>query len=184
MNIVIKRLLIASSLLALALEMIAPLWAVFVQGIGGGLFTAGASYGAYSIAGGVLIFIISRWEDKVKHQELLIASGYLLTSMGILLLLLISSVWQLYVAQVLLGFGLALFTPAFDGLYSKYLTKGHESQEWGYSESSYMIIAGFAGILGGYLADTYGFVMLLFVALLLSLAGCVVALSLYFIKND
>lgn len=174
----LKILLFSSALFMLAAGLFGPIYAVFVEEIGGDLLTAGLAYAAFSISAAILIFFISKWEDRVKHQEKLVVFGYILSCTGFLGYLLIQKPWHLFIVQIIFGIGEAIGTPAYDGLYSGHLDKGKFVSEWGLWESMQWIVTAVAAAVGGFLANVYGFRFLFVVMLGLSIIGLVVSLSL------
>ena len=174
----LKILLGSSALFMLAGGLFGPIYAVFVEGIGGDILTAGIAYSGFAIAAGVLIFFVSRWEDHVKHQEKLVIAGYFLSCLGFLGYLFVKTPFHLLIVQVILGLGEAVSTPAYDGLYSKHLDKGKFASEWGLWDSTAYITAGVAAIAGGWYAKAYGFRSLFGVMFILSLAGLMISLML------
>ena len=119
----LKILLLAASLFLLAGGLFGPVYAVFVEEIGGNLLIAGSAYGLFSIITGVLIFLISRWEDHIKYQEKLVIVGYLMSSLGYLGLIFVRAPIHLFIIESIFGIGTAVQTPAYDGLYSKHLDR-------------------------------------------------------------
>lgn len=180
----LKILLTSSSLFMLAGGLFGPLYAVFVEDIGGDLLTAGSAYAAFSVAAGILIFLISRWEDRVKHQEKLIIAGYVLSCLGYLGYIFVQSPFQLFAIQIVFGVGEAIGTPAYDGLYSRFLDKGKFISEWGVWESLYYIIAGISAAIGGLLASLYGFRFLFIVMFIVSMIGLAVSTSLVSLERS
>lgn len=167
----LRILLFSSALFSLAGGLFGPIYAVFVEQIGGDLLTAGGAYSAFAIAAGVLMFFISRWEDHVKHQEKLVVLGFLLSCVGFLGYLLIRNPTDLFVVQIIFGISEAIGAPAFDGLYSKHMDKGKFASEWGAYESMVWIVMGIAAISGGFLATLYGFRSLFAIMFILSIFG-------------
>lgn len=179
----LKILLLSSALFMLAGGLFGPIYAIFVEEIGGDILTAGTAYSVFAIAAGILIFFISRWEDHVKHQEKLVIAGYFLSCLGFLGYLLINQTWHLFLVQIVFGLGEAIGTPAYDGLYSKHLDKGKFVSEWGLWESMAYIITGIAAAIGGVLASIYGFKFIFVIMFLLSLIGLIASSSLVIKKN-
>lgn len=174
----LKLLLVISALFTLAAELFGPIYAVFVEQIGGDLLTAGGAYAAFAIATGVLIFFVGKWEDHVKHMEKLIVVSYLLNVVGFAGYLMIRAPVDLFIVQVVFGIATAVNVPAFDGMYSRFLDKGRYASEWGLWESQYYIVVAVAAVAGGYLAEVYGFMMLFQVMLGISVMGFLVSLLL------
>ena len=59
--------------------------------------------------------------------------------------------------QVVLGIGNALYTPAFDGLYSLHLDRGRAAAEWSNWEIMSNLITSVGALTGGFLANFFGF---------------------------
>ena len=83
--------------------------------------------------------------------------------------------------QIIFGISTAIGTPAFDSLYSKNLQKGKFASQWGTWESMYAITVGIAAIIGGLIAQTYGFKVLFIVMLIISILSFIS--SLFLIKK-
>jgi uncharacterized membrane protein len=69
MNRILKTLLFADSFSILALGMFGPIYAIFVERIGGYILDAGGAYAAFAIASGVFIFLISRRETMSDTRK-------------------------------------------------------------------------------------------------------------------
>ena len=171
----LKILLSASGLSILAAGLFGPIYAVFVQEIGGDLLTAGAAYSTFAIAAGILIFLISRWEDHIKNQEKLIIAGYALGCVGFLGYLLIRNPFDLFIVQAIFGISTAIGVPAYDGIYSRHLDKGKFVSEWGMWESMNYLVMGIAAAVGSLIASLYGFSTLFMLMLALSILALIVS---------
>ena len=178
MKNILKLLLLSSFLINLSAGLFGPLYAVFVEQIGGDLLTAGLAFAVFSIVSGVLIYIFGKWEDRIKHQENILIISRFLTVLGTIGYLLIQSPAHLFAVQIVFGISSALITPAFDSMYSKNLTKGKYASQWGAWESMYAITVGIAAIIGGYLAQTYGFKTLFIVMVILAIFSFITTLLL------
>ncbi len=174
----LKILLWSSFFINLAVGLFGPIYAVFVEQIGGTLFITGSAAAVFSITSGVLIFFISKWEDKIKHQENLLIFGRFLTIIGVGGYLLVNSPWHLFLVEIILGFAVAFESPAFDSLYSKNLQKGKFASQWGMWESMYAITTGVAAFVGGFLAQEYGFRILFIIMTIIALISFLITLSL------
>lgn len=159
-NRALRILLITNSLILLAAAMLAPIYALFVEEIGGDLFAAGLTGSAFAFAAGITVFLIGKYTDKVKRKELIVAFGYFLMGLGFLLCIFVSSIWMLIFAQIVIGLGQAVYGPAFDALYSEHLDKGKTATEWSAWESMYYMSTGIGAILGGFIASQFGFDLL------------------------
>lgn len=160
MKRVLKILNTISALFILAAGLLGPIYAVFIQNIGGDLIVTGTAYSIYAIASGILIFFMSKWEDHIKYKVKLMVAGYGLACLAFLGYTLISNPLQLFLVQLTLGIAASIRVPVFDALYSKNLTKGKYTSEWGIWEAIAYVFTGISAFAGGYIAQTFGFKVL------------------------
>jgi len=178
MRRILKILILSSFFINLAAGLFGPIYAIFVEEIGGDLLTAGTAYAIFAIASGSLIFMLGKWEDKVKHQEKLLVFGRFLAVIGFIGYLLIKNPTQLFIVQIIFGIESAIITPAFDSLFSKNLNRKKFASQWGTWESTAAITTGIAAIIGGYIAKEYGFQTLFTIMLIISIFSFLVTLLL------
>ena len=183
MNKILKYLLLAESFSLLAAGLFGPIYAIFVENIGGDILDAGGAYAAFSLAAGVMIFIISRWEDHIKYKEKLIIVGQVIGSFGILGYLFIQNPIHLFIVQVVLGLSQAVYSPAFDGLYSSFLDRGKFASEWGLYDSIDYITAAISAAAGGAVATFFGFHVLFMAMFVLSLGSVLVSMKIYYLNK-
>lgn len=167
----LRVLLFSDSFINLALGMIGPIYAIFVEEIGGDMLNASWAYFAYMFSAGFVMYIISKWEDKVKHKESLIVLGYVLTNVGCFSYIFVSNQAMLLMTQIILGISMAVLDPAFDSVYAHYTSKKEEASDWGIWEAMNYIVTALAAIIGGYIASEFGFRILFIVMFIFSLAG-------------
>jgi len=174
----LKILLIADSWMNLALGMIGPIYAIFVERIGGDLLDASWAYFAFMITSGVVMMMLGKWEDRTKHKEKLIVLGYFLGALGCLMYIFVNGQMTLLITQVILGLSVAVITPAFDAFYSRHTTKKEEAFDWGSVEAEWYIVTAVSAIIGGYVADIFGFRTLFTVMFVISLISVIISLRL------
>jgi predicted MFS family arabinose efflux permease len=174
----LKILIAVSAFYNMAAGLFAPLYAVFVEQIGGDLLTAGSAYSAYAFAAGILIFILSKWENKFKHKEVFVIMGYMTHAIGFFGYLFVTKPQHLFLVQAIFGIASAINTPAFDGFYTDHVEKGRSVLDWGVWESMKWIVIGLSAIIGGYIASFYGFRTLFTVMFGFSVIGMLVSLNL------
>lgn len=171
MHKILKILLVASGFFLFAGGLFGPLYAVFVKDIGGDLVTAGSAYSIFALVTGVVIYLISKWEDRIKNQGNLVMIGFFFSSIGFLGYTFVKTPLHLFFVQMILGLGEAVRIPAYDGLYSKFLEKGKFASQWGVWESMYWIVTGLAALIGGYVAWIFGFQVIFALMFIFSLFG-------------
>ena len=100
MKNILKILLWSSFLINLSAGLLGPIYAIFVENIGGNLLTAGSAYATFSISSGILIYFLGKWEDKLKHQERILLLGRFLTILRTAGYLLVQSPIHLFGVQL------------------------------------------------------------------------------------
>jgi len=184
MNQKLKVLLWTYGFFTFGQYLMLPIYAVFVENIGGDLLTAGLAYGIYALVTGVLIYSFGRWEDRVKHQEKLVVLGYFLQLIATAGYLLVSKPVHLFYLQVLFGIATSINTPAYDSIYSKNLDKGKFASEWGIWESMNWIVTGIGALLGGWVAQTFSWKAMIYFMIITAAAGFFTSLILLKSKQD
>lgn len=178
-----KILLYADALFMLAGGLFGPIYAIFVEGIGGSLSTAGTAYSVYCIVAAILVFIFGKFEDKFKNQEALIVVGYFIMCLAYIGYLFISKPLHLYIVQMIFGIGVAVNLPVYRGVYSRNLDRGKYASEWGIWDSITYLFWGISSFVGGFIADMFGFRFLFYIMVGLSVAGLLVSSTLLFFDN-
>ncbi len=183
MNKSIKILLTSSFFITLAGGFFTPIYAIFVEEIGGDILTAGSAYAAFAIVSGLLIYLISMWEDRVKHQEKLLITGRILGVIGFAGYLAINNPIDLFIVQIILGISSAIGSPAFDSSYSKSLDKGKFASEWGLWESMAGIVTGVGAFVGSFIAMKFGFYTLFYIMFISSVCSLIATCFLLSIEK-
>ena len=150
-------LVTTNTIMVFVIGLFAPFYAIFVQKIGGSLVFAGLSWAVLSIVSGVLILLFTKWELKVKEQELMIALGYLIRGAVFLSYAFMTSMPQLIFTQVLWGIAAAIGMPAFDALYSLHTDRDVSIAQWGGWEGIAAIASGVAALIGGIIIEAFGY---------------------------
>lgn len=168
LNRSLNILISVNTTMVFIIGMFAPFYAVFVQNIGGSTAFAGFSWAILSIVAGILMLIFSKWELKMKEEELLIALGYALRGVVFLSFAFMQSIPQLLMTQVLWGVAVAFGQPAFDATYSAHTNRKEGAAQWGDWEGVQNISAGLAALTGGVLIQNFGFKSIFLIMALIS----------------
>ncbi len=150
-------MLFTNALILIAGAMMGPIYAIFVEEIGGDLMDAGLSAGIFALAAGITTLVSGRYSDKIKENELIIVLGYLIVGFGFFLYLFCDSILFLFSIQIIIGLGEAIYSPAFDAVYSKHIKKNHFGRGWGAWEAMFYFVTAPASAIGGVIAMYYGF---------------------------
>lgn len=159
----LRVLLITNGLVLLSAAMLGPIYALFVRDIGGDILDTGLAAGVFTATAGVVVFFFGKMSDRIRESELVVALGYAIMGTGFFLYTQIDSMVELLLIQVLIGFGEAIYSPAFDALYSKHLDPKHSGAQWGAWESMNYFALSLGALVGSGIAALFGFTMLFLV---------------------
>lgn len=152
-----RILLMTNGFILIAAAMLGPIYAFFVEEIGGDLLSASYTFGVFAVVAGVVTLVSGNYTDKLKENELIIVLGYGIMGIGFLGYILVNSIATLLVIQVIIGLGEAIYVPAFDAIYSKHLYKRRSGRQWGAWEALNYFSIAFGAIIGGLLVTFFGF---------------------------
>jgi len=178
-NKALRILLITNGLILLAGAMLGPIYALFVVDIGGSLLDASFAGAIFAVAAGITILISGKFVDKSKRPELIVAFGYTFMGFGFLLYIFVSSIWFLFVVEILIGFAEAFYSPAFDALYSKHTTKKKAGREWGAWESMDYFSVAIGAVVGGFIVTKFGFSAIFLIMAILCFIGAIYLFHLH-----
>lgn len=156
--------------------MLGPIYALFVDKVGGDLLDASFAGAIYTLAAGATTLFAGKISDKVKQTEMIVVAGYLVLAVAYLLYTVVGNIVHLLIVQVLIGFGEAVYSPAFDAVYSRHLNHASAGKQWGAWESMNYFTATIGAVLGGAIATQFGFNVLFIV---MSLICVLSALYIY-----
>lgn len=181
MHKALKILIISSMFWNFSIGLLTPIFAIFVQQIGGGIVEASRAGFLYTFLIGLTIVMFGRIEDKISKRAMFLF-GRMLFTLGAASYIFVESIGQLYFVQIIIALSLAIIDPAFNALFSKSLRRGKESTDWSIWEGSIYIVIGLGAIIGGFIANNYGF-KLLFVLMTISAALSTITASMLIRKN-
>jgi len=105
--------------------------------------------------------------------------GYFLNAILTFCYLFVETPLQLLILQIGLGIAVALATPTWDALYSKYAEKNHRGYIWGLANGEAKIMTGSALILGGLIVSTFSFSTLFLIMGIIQTLSAVVQLGIF-----
>ena len=168
-NRALKILLSTNAIILMSVAMIGPIYALYVEKVGGDLMEASLAGGIFALTAGITTLFSGKISDKIKESELIVVIGYFIMGIGFMLYTVVDSMIFLYVVQVIIGLGEAIYSPAFDSVYSKHLDSKQSGTQWGAWESmNYFTIAAGA-VVGGFLVSLFDFKILFVVMALMCL---------------
>ncbi len=178
MNRLQRALLVSDGFYLLSGGLLGPIYALFVKDIGGDLLDASITSALFLFAAGFVTILLALWEDRNRHKRKFVIAGYGINLLATIGYLFVTSTLSLFVVQVFLGIAVAIKDPAYDALFSA--SKSHLALLWGEWEAmDYMALA-VGALVGGIIANTFGFFALLWCMVFMSAMSF--AASLYLLK--
>lgn len=138
-----------------------PIYAFFVQKIGGGILETAWAIALYSILSGVGTILVHKTTWSHTYRKHLLWGGWLLWLISMVVYLVMQNIITLYISQILNALGEAMCEPVFDTEFSKKIVS-NPSGGWALFEGTISISEGIASIIGGLVATYYGFDTLLY----------------------
>lgn len=149
-----------NGLLIFGTMLFGPLYAVFVQNIGGGVQLISISAAAFYLSSAMFLWIVGKLGDRVKEKELMLAASYLIRAVGYLSFIVVSNALGLILLQVLFGLAEALGSPTFGSLFAKHLDGDMEVMEYAEWALIASLIMAVGALMGGYFVSALGFGLL------------------------
>jgi hypothetical protein len=157
------RVLVSSWALSSFSEgVILPIYAIFVQHIGGDILDAGGAMAAFLITEGIFIILVHRVRWNARARIVLMIIGWAIWLLGVVFYLFISNIATLFIAQILMAIGNAVADPIFDIELADHTDRTLKEYEWGFWEGSKSFIDGIAAIVGATVVSFFGFRSLIF----------------------
>ncbi|KKS28227.1 MAG: Inner membrane transport protein ydhC [Parcubacteria group bacterium GW2011_GWA2_43_11] len=150
-------LLVATLIANFADSLFGPLYAIYVQNIGGDILDVGNTMALSSIATGFLIIVFGKLSDHGR-KELYVTLGLSISALGTLGYIFISTPFQLYLLQLVFALSTALLSAPFSALFAEHIDKNKAGLLWALEGGGSKIIFGLGLLLGTFITYRFGFV--------------------------
>lgn len=175
----VRTLLFSNAFIHVAAGLLAPIYALYVNKIGGNLLDASFASGTFALAAGITTLVSAKYADKTKNTKLIIVLGYLVVGLGYLLYTQVHSIYTLLLVQILIGLATAIYVPAFDRIYTASMSPTKIGREWGAWDAMAYFTTAIGAFLGGAIVTLFGFnVMFIVMAGLCLFAAAYIYFSL------
>ncbi len=174
MNRALRTFLSAESFIFFAGGLLGPLYAVFVQDIGGDVLTVGASWSVFMFLSGVGLLLSGRFIDRLRSEKPVIIASHALQAFGYLGYLFVTTPAHLFAVQMVLGISAAIGFPSRESWFTRFIDKDRIAFQWASWEASYSIAAAAASLIGAVVVSLYGFPVLFLSMFLVSIIGVAV----------
>lgn len=183
-NPVVRFLILSDTVLSGAVGLLGPIFALFIADFiqGGNEAVAGLAAGIYMFTRGVLQIPFAHIMDRIRGERddfwFMIIFTMIIAVIP-LAYLMISTPLQLYIVQAVLGLCTAFTYPSFMAIFTRHIDKKKEGTEWGVYFTLNDFVSALFAALGGYVAATQGFHILILAVVGINIMG---ASILWFIR--
>ncbi|MBI2065949.1 MFS transporter [Candidatus Woesebacteria bacterium] len=183
-NKILKVLVASDVIIFSGWGLMSPVFAVFVteQIPGATLVTVGIAEAIYLATKSILQIPIGMKIDETEGEKIdfwLAFLGSILSAIAILLYILAKSPLHIYLIEFLFGVAGAISYPAWMGLFSRNIEEGRESFLWGMHSTTTELSWAVTAVLGGFVAEKFGFGSLFLTAGTIALLGSLVLFVVY-----
>lgn len=155
----LKILLYAYATSTFSLGIVEPVYAFFVQKLGGGILETAWSIALFSIVTGIVTIGIYKTSWSHRYRKEFLVWGWFVWLISLLMYCCMTTVPLLFVSQVLGAFGSALSTAAFDAEYAE--IADNQLTAWALFEGYTSIASGVASLGAGIVVYHYGLQILM-----------------------
>lgn len=156
-NLALKVLFISNSIYVFAALLLGPLFAVYVQKIGGGILLVSVATAVFYVSSTLFLIFMAKLGDKIKHKELVLAASYVVRGLAYFGLGFVNNAFSLILLQAVFGLGDALGTPIFGALFAKHVNKKEEVMEYSDWTIVSNLVMALGTIVGGFMVSALGF---------------------------
>lgn len=159
MNRTLKFLMISDIFYGTGFGLVGPIVAIFIKEnlTGGSIVAAGVATTVFILVKSIVQLPFSRYVDRHDSKLKWLKVGYAFILFNPLIYIFADHMNYIYVAEAIHGIGSGLAFPAWLGLWSTHLDRGHESFEW----SLYSTVVGLGSAVtaaaGAAIAEFIGF---------------------------
>jgi len=182
-NPVVRFLILSDTVFVGSAGLLGPIFALFIEDfiVGGNAAVAGVAAGVYLLSRSVLQIPIAHLLDRVRGErdDFWFLVGFtLVASLVPLSYLWISTPFELYMTQFVLGLFSAFTFPSYMAIFTRHIDKGKEGTEWGIYYTLTDISGALLAMVGGYVAASVGFPLLIILVVVSSLCGSLLLLPI------
>jgi len=140
-----------------AATLLGPLYAVFVNEIGGSIMTVSVSWAVFIGSTTIFTAVMARFGDAVRYKRNLLAAGYIVRCIGWAGFLFVTNIPGLIAVQVVLGLGEALGSPSFNAIFAEHIDRRKDIKEYSDWDILMNIAIMLGTLAGGYIVTRFGF---------------------------
>lgn len=157
MNKSLKILLLVNSIFVLAGNLLGPLYAVFIEGLGGSIAVVSGTWSVMLLTTTLVNFVLIRYGDRVKEHEYFLIMGFLFRAIAWIGFIYAHSLTTIILLQIVIGLGEAVGSTGFDAIMAEHLDRSSHIRDYAVWKTISNLLASVATLIGGFIVTWYGF---------------------------
>jgi MFS family permease len=178
----VKFFVISDFFLLAGWGFIDPVFSVFVveKIVGGTLITVGITAGIYWFVKSILQIPIANYLDKTSGEKddfVVLVGGLLLAGISAMAFCLVRTTSELYLVQAIHAVAFACYSASWPAIFSRHLDKDRFAFDWSLDSVTVGVAAGITGLVGGIVAEKFGYTAVFLSAGILSFIAAFVLIA-------
>jgi len=157
MNKSLKLLLAINSIFVLAGNLLGPLYAVYIEGLGGSIAVVSGTWSVMLLTTTLVNFVLIRYGDRIKEHEYLLIAGFIFRAIAWIGFVYAGNIAAIISLQIVVGVGEAVGSTGFDAIFAEHLDLSSHIRDYAVWKTISNILASFATLIGGFVVTLYGF---------------------------
>lgn len=182
-NPVVRLLIVSETISAGAVGLMGPIFALFIEDfiVGSNAAVVGLAAGIFLLSKSTFQIPLAHYLDKIRGEKddfWFMFISTILTAIIPLFYLIIDTPLELYIIQFALGIITAATYPSFMSILTRHMDPGKEGIEWGIYFTLTDISSALLSIVGGFVAATAGFPVLIAAVVMISLLSAILMIPI------
>lgn len=170
----LKSLCISNSIFIFGGSLLVPIYALFTADIGASVFMTGVLFAAKFLATAVADIIIMKLPHRFRDAVAVYQWSMFIRAVAWIYVGLNPSIPSLLIVQAVTGLAEGFGTPAFSLLMAGSIQEGKQLQQWALWDLIKNPVLAASGVMGGYIANEFGFSALFYSMGAIALIGVVI----------
>jgi MFS family permease len=168
----LKWTMLSQSVMTFGAGIVFPFYLIHVKEIGGDFTEFGIAYGLFTLCSAYMNRWFGKSSDRYGRKAFLLAAAWG-TSLLFLLFPIVTSIWQIYVLQVLLGMFGAMQKTCEKAIVADMTEEGRRGEQIGSYHFMLSLFSGAAVMAGGWLIDFFTLDIMFYIGSVVSfVSGC------------
>lgn len=182
-NPVIRWLTVSDAFLFSSVGLLAPIFALFIDGyiVGGSTVVAGMAATIFLFTRSIAQIPAASIIDRIRGERddfWFLVIGTFVSALIPLAYIFISTPSELYLLEFVYGLANAFTFPSWCALFTRHIDKNREGVEWGVYQTLIDLSSAGAAVFGGVIAEQFGFKWVFILVSFLGILGSLLLLSI------